>query len=219
MRFAIKPDLCFQHTVNPIYASKDMVSIYSLSAGTDVHMCVLVNAEAGLVVFSTHLGLGSPSFPDVRADGLHDTLAHLDGSFGGLIPSPHLLGMVGNLGNLDNLLQEDGGLLEDELEVILQAVRDFSTAQVSQQQHVDFLDSCLAVPEEGLVLQSPDGLCKLSVKSLDIFPKAGMVSVQSRRDTACQAGMDCSGPFWQELWVQMRDFPCGALTCHAQDKA
>ena len=113
---------------------------------------------------SAHLGLGSPSFPDVRADSLHDALGHLDGGLRGLIPSPHLLGMVGNLGNLDNLLQEDGGLLEDELEVIFEAVGDFSAAQVGQQQHVDFLDSCLAVPEEGLVLQRPDALCKLFVK-------------------------------------------------------
>ena len=51
---------------------------------------------------TTHLGLAS--FPNVSADGLHNALAHLNGSLGGLIPSPHLLGMPGNLSNLDNLL-------------------------------------------------------------------------------------------------------------------
>ena len=68
--------------------------------------------------------------------------------------------MVGNLGNLDNLLQEDGGLLQDKLEVVFEAVRDLSAAQVGQQQHVHLLDSCLAVPEQGLFLQSTDSLVK-----------------------------------------------------------
>lgn len=145
---------------------------------------------------SAHLGLGSPSFPDVCADSLHDTLAHLDGGLGGLIPSPHLLGMVGNLGNLDNLLQEDGGLLEDEFEVVFEAVGDFPATQVGKQQHVDLLDSCLAVPEEGLVLQSPDALYKLSAKSFfsGRLQRAGALSVQNRRDSVCQAEMGCAGP-------------------------
>ena len=109
---------------------------------------------------STDLGLGSSPFPDVSADSLHDALAHLDGGLGGLIPSPHLLGVVGNLGNLDNLLQEDGGLLQHKLEVVFEAVGDLPAAQVGQQQHVNLLDSCLAVPEQGLVLQSAGQSCQ-----------------------------------------------------------
>ena len=142
-----------------------MIINHSLSGSTDVyiHMC-LGTCRCALSSVSTHLGLGSPSFPDVRADSLHDALGHLDGGLGGLVPSPHLLGMVGNLGNLDDLLQEDGGLLEDEFEVVFEAVGDFPATQVGQQQHVDLLDSCLAVPEEGLVLHSPHALCELSVE-------------------------------------------------------
>ena len=109
---------------------------------------------------STDLALGSSSFPDISTDSLHDALRHLDGSLGGFVPSPHLLGVVGNLGNLDNLLQEDGGLLQNKLEVIFEAVRDLPAAQVGQQEHVNLLDSCLAVPEQGLFLQSTGSLVK-----------------------------------------------------------
>ncbi len=77
----------------------------------------------------------------------------MSGSFGGLIPSPHLLGMVGDLGNLDNLFQKDRGLLQHKLEVVFKSLGYLPPAEVGEQQHVDLLDSCLAVPEEGLVLQ------------------------------------------------------------------
>lgn len=76
----------------------------------------------------TNLGLGSSSFPDVSADSLHNALAHLNGGLGGLIPSPHLLGMVRNLSNLDDLLQEDWGLLQNKLEVFFKAVWDLPAA-------------------------------------------------------------------------------------------
>lgn len=116
-------------------------------------MCVQGSSTDAACMLLTNLAFGSSSLPDVSADGLHDALTHLDGSLGGLIPSPHLLGMVRNLGNLDNLFQEDGGLLQHKLEVLFKAVGDLPSAEVGQQQHVDLFDSCLAVPEQGLVLQ------------------------------------------------------------------
>ncbi len=73
-------------------------------------------------------GLHAHALPDVRGHSLDYALAHLNGSLGGFIPPKLHLSVMRNLGNLDNLFQKDGGLLQHKLQVILQLFGDFPPA-------------------------------------------------------------------------------------------
>ncbi|KAA6421648.1 MAG: hypothetical protein FRX49_08591 [Trebouxia sp. A1-2] len=61
-------------------------------------------------------GLHAHALSDVGGHSLDYALAHLNGSLGGLIPPKLLLSVMRNLGDLDNLFQKDGELLQHKFQ-------------------------------------------------------------------------------------------------------
>ncbi len=70
-------------------------------------------------------GLHAHALPDVCGHSLDYALAHLNSSLGGFIPPKLLLSVMRDLGNLDDLFQKDGRLLQHKLQVVLQLFGNF----------------------------------------------------------------------------------------------
>lgn len=87
--------------------------------------CLKVSVRLYLQRLMYLTGLHAHALSDVGGHSLDYALAHLNGSLGGLIPPKLLLSVMRNLGDLDNLFQKDGELLQHKFQVILQRLGNF----------------------------------------------------------------------------------------------